>query len=166
MCRRAPTEHSCFGSKNLNPGKKTGLSHLSFLIVGGVAGALWKTGHLNKVGENQAGNPEKSLQEGMKWHYLPRWRRDEGLRKGGTSVMGTKEKQDLQGGGQRGSEDQKGSAGACGWADPEGSPYRAELTGGEASPASRTQNDRRRRRPRLPGSASEPTPAVAILPLG
>lgn len=37
---------------------------------------------------------------------------------------------------------------------------------GEASPARRTQKDSRRRRPRLPSSAAEPPPAVAILRLG
>lgn len=36
---------------------------------------------------------------------------------------------------------------------------------GEASPARRTQKDKRRRRPRLSRSAKEPPPAVAILPL-
>lgn len=51
------------------------------------------------------------------------------------------------------------------WADPDGSPYRAELRGGVTSPARITEKDRRRRRPRLPGSGPEPPLVVAILPL-
>lgn len=51
------------------------------------------------------------------------------------------------------------------WADRDGSPYGAELRGGVASPASITEKDRRRRRPRLPGSGPEPPLVVAILPL-
>lgn len=68
-------------------------------------------------------------------------------------------------GGQRGNGNQKGNACARRRADPDGSPYRAEPEGGVASPASIMEKDRRRRRPRLPGSGPEPPLVVAILPL-
>lgn len=61
--------------------------------------ALKKTKHERQVEENQVGKPRKGLE-----------RRNEGPGKGGTYVMGTKDKKDLQGGGQRGNRNQEGNA--------------------------------------------------------
>lgn len=96
---------------------------------------------------------------------MPREIRNEGPGKGGTYVMGTKDKKDLQGGGTEGQWEPEGQRLHLRWADPDGSPYRAELRGGVTSPARITEKDRRRRRPRLPGSGPEPPLVVAILPL-
>lgn len=85
------------------------------------------------------------------------------LAKGELLLRERKRKRIYRVGGQRGKRDQKGNAGACGWADPEGYPYKAEFAGGNTSPGSRTEKDRRRKRVRLLRSAPEWPPAVAIL---
>lgn len=100
--------------------------------MGGVAGALGKTRHPDKVGGSGwksrkrpgGGNGETRCAAGEKGPS------SQVQAKGGTSVAGTKEKEDLQGGGQRGRGDQKEDGSARGPDDPDGSPDTPELTGG------------------------------------
>lgn len=84
--------------------------------------------------------------------------------KGGTCVAGTKEKEDLLGAGT-GAEGTRGGTAAVAGRPIRKVPLTQQSSRAEeASPASRTQKDTRRRRLRLLGSATEPPPAVAILP--